>query len=248
MEGVRAVAEARRAGADIRFAVCSPRLRSTSHGDVLIEDLGTVTEVVWVADDELADLSDTRATQGVMAVCAEPHWTLQDVMSRREGGLLLLDGIQDPGNVGTLVRTGAGFGVGGVIALEGTVDPWSSKVVRASAGVVFQGPLVRANWIAVQSLLNEHEVPLFLADPSGVDARTVSSAAGWALALGNEGAGGSPAIRSSAGTVLRVPMAGDLDSLNVAVAGAILLYILKTTGRPGSDRQGDPTVHSGRVD
>jgi len=248
VEGVRAVAEARRAGANVRFAVCSPRLRSTLHGDALVEDLGAVTELLWVADEELASLSDMHVTQGIMAVCTEPHWTLQDVMSRKEEGVLLLDGVQDPGNVGTLVRTGVGFGVGGVVALEGTVDLWSTKVVRASAGAVFQGPMVRASWDAVESVLKDHEVPLFLADPSGVDARTVSAAEGWALVLGNEGAGGSPAIRSSAGTVLRVPMAGDLDCLNVAVAGAILLYILKTNGRSGRDRGGDPTVLSRRVD
>ena len=100
VEGVRAVAEASRAAVDVRFAVCSPRLRSTPHGDALIEDLGAATEVLWVTDKELASLSDTRATQGVMAVCTEPRWTLNDVLSGREGGVPLLDGIQDPGNVG----------------------------------------------------------------------------------------------------------------------------------------------------
>ena len=237
VEGVRAVAEAMRAEAEVRFALCSPRVRSTGDGEHLVTALSEVTSVQWVSDQELSEVSATQTPQGVLAVCPEPSWAVGDVAKRAGEGVVLLDGIQDPGNVGTLVRTACGFAVGGIIVLEGTADPWGSKAVRAAAGAVFHAPVVQATWTATERALADFGIPLFLADPSGVDAGTASVRPPWALALGNEGAGSRAALRTAARAVLRIPMAGPGGSLNVAVAGAILMYILKR----GAGAITDPT-------
>jgi len=132
--------------------------------------------------------------------------------------------IQDPGNLGTLVRTGRAFDLTGVIALDGTVDPWNARAVRASAGSVFRIPVVRAPWAEVAAWAAGTRV--IVADAAGQDAANLSVEPPWMLVVGNEGAGVRAEIREAANAWAAVPMAGAADSLNAAVAGAIVLYAL----------------------
>lgn len=122
VEGVRAVTEALDAGASARFAVTSPRLRQTGGGSALaIRLAATDLELHTVDDAELGALADTERPQGILLVFSEPTASLDLV----EAGvrLLVLDGVQDPGNTGTLLRASVAFGLDAVIALEGTADP-----------------------------------------------------------------------------------------------------------------------------
>ena len=239
VEGVRASAEALAAGADIRFVVRSPRLLDTEAGRTLASALTgrelqtdgvDVTELtdVELADAELAELSDTEQPQGVLCVCSEPSLDLAQLRIGTPATVLLLDGLQDPGNLGTLIRAARAFGVDAVIVLDGSVDPWNPKAVRAAAGASFRTQITRAVWAEARLWMEEQSIEILAADPSGDDVRSFQTAGSWALAVGNEGAGLRPDIVAASTKRFAIPMPGNAESLNAGVAGSILLYSLLT--------------------
>jgi len=239
VEGIRGSQEFLRAtlSLKIRFALVSSRLDELQGGVSLragLVDSGIPMEDL--PDQELRDLSATENPQGVILVVDEPDaqasaW--EEIPSPR---LLILDGIQDPGNVGTLIRGARGFGLDGVIALDGTADPWSPKAVRAGAGAMAHTPVVRVDWKGALGWIQGWKVPILVSEAEGEDIRGVRINGGWALVVGNEGAGVRPEIREEARRLLAIPMAAGVDSLNVAAAGAILLYAL---GGNSADRGED---------
>ena len=244
-EGPRVAQEALAAGADIAFALCSPRLLRVSRGrglEAALREAGV--EVCGVSDRKLASLADTASPQGVLLVCHEPVRALVDgAFDAPEVGVerssaperfLVLEGLQDPGNVGTLVRAAAAFALNAVLALEGTVDPFGPKAVRAAAGSTFKIPVVRANWAEVEPWLERRGVPILVADAGGVDVEALDPGPGWALVVGGEGAGVRGQIRRSAARLTGLLMPGGTESLNAAVAGAILLYALTNDSRRGA--------------
>lgn len=228
VEGVRAVEEALDAGVDVDFAVVSPRLRGSHAGAVLADRLAAY-DVVEVDEAVIGRLSDTETDQGVLLVCREPQAGLDTVA--RGGRCLVLDGVQDPGNAGTLVRAAVAFALDAVVSLDGTVDPWSPKPVRASAGTVFRVPVVRASAEDALARLREVEIPLYVADTGGEDVDVHPRMESFAIALGNEGRGVRELLSERAEGALSVPMPGGAESLNVAMAGAILLHSLTRRGR-----------------
>lgn len=223
VEGVRAVSEALEAGVDADFAVTSPRLHATKAGARLAERLEG-RDVVRVEDSELEHLSDTDRPQGVLLVCEEPEAGLDRVV--RGGRYLVLDHVQDPGNAGTLVRAAVAFGLAAVVCLDGTVDPWGPKTVRSSAGMIFRIPVVRADAQEAAARLTTEGVPLFVADAEGGDVGGHGRVPSFALVVGNEGAGVRPELLERADERLSVGMPGPAESLNVAMAGSILLHVL----------------------
>lgn len=226
VEGVRSADEALRSGAVIRWAACSPRLRTTDQGVELVRALeASDTEVGWITDDELDGLSDTEASQGALLVAVEPRYKVSQFVTPT-ARVLLVDGVQDPGNLGTLIRVAAGFGLEGVVALEGTVDPWSAKAVRASAGTAFRLPVAQRSWHVVRSRIKETSIPLIVADARGQDVSGAPVGTGWALAVGSEAHGVRADLTTEATVSVAVPMPGGTESLNVGVAGAILVYAL----------------------
>jgi TrmH family RNA methyltransferase len=229
-EGIRAVGEALGAGAQPEFAVVSPRLETLAWGADLLGRLRScVAEVERVGDGELEAMADTERPQGVLVVFRQPRW---DGASLLAGGrYLVLDAVQDPGNVGTLVRASTAFGMDGVVALDGTADPWGPKAVRASAGTVFRTPVHQAGTDRTVELLADAGIPVLVAEASGTDVAALPFQPTWALAVGNEGAGVREALRSVARRSVRIPMPGPAESLNAGVAGAILLYALTREAR-----------------
>ena len=223
VEGVRGVCEALAAGISVQFVVTSPRLEATEEGRALARRLET-HDLVSVDDGEFARLSDTESHQGVLLVCDEPRAQLGSI--EPSGWYLVLDGIQDPGNAGTLIRAAVAFGIDAVLALDGTVDPWSPKSVRSSAGMILRIPVVRASAADVIARLSEVRVPLLVADARGEDVEGRRHDHGFALVVGNEGAGVREEIAARADGTVAVRMPGPAESLNVAMAGAILLYDL----------------------
>ena len=226
MEGVRSTAEALESGVPVRFAVCSPTASRSSAGAAVLGSLDARgIRPDWVGEREMASCSATQAPQGILLVCEEPSLALDGLQVAPDTRLLVTDGIQDPGNLGTLVRTARAFALDAVIALDGTADPWNPRVVRASAGSVFHVPVVRARWSEV--LAWAAGVQVIVADAAGQDAATLGVRPPWMLVVGNEGAGVRDEIREAASARAAVPMRGAADSLNAAVAGAIVLYALE---------------------
>ncbi|RMH14891.1 MAG: RNA methyltransferase [Gemmatimonadetes bacterium] len=169
-------------------------------------------------------MAATDTPQGVLAVVDEPAASWE--VLRAAEGVLVLDAVQDPGNVGTLARTAVGLGLGGVVVLDGTADPWGPKAVRASAGAMFHAPPVRAGADDLASWSEREGVALLAGAASGTDVARCEAPAAWALVLGNEGAGVRPELAQHVRAVA-VPLGGRFESLNVAQAGAILMYALK---------------------
>ncbi len=240
VEGIRGCREMLRATQPlkVRFALVSVSLRESQEGrDLLSSLVAAPFPVEELSQAEFETVSHVERPQGAMLVVSEPG----DPLTRMEGGpagrILLLDGVQDPGNAGTLIRAARAFGLDGVLALDGTVDPWSPKVVRSAAGSMAHIPVARLTWPEAAGWLEERGVFLLVADPSGEDVRGFLPRAPWALAVGNEGAGSRPALREKAGRVLAIPMAPGVDSLNAGMAGAILLFTLG--GQPCRDAGGE---------
>ncbi len=228
-EGIRCAREFVESGlvVDIRFALVSPRLEALEGGEELLGRMeASSVPLERVEDAELDHLSDTETPQGILLVVKEPVVEQASLEGMDQPRLLLLDGIQDPGNVGTLVRGARAFGLDGVVVLDGTADPWSPRAVRASVGALAHIPLVQGNVTRILPWLETLGVPLLAAETGGRDVREIRPPGGWVLALGNEGAGTRARVREAAQEVLSIAMAPGADSLNVAVAGSILLFVL----------------------
>jgi TrmH family RNA methyltransferase len=164
---------------------------------------------------ELLDaLSDTKTSQGVLGLFHRPRNA--DVFARREALVVALDSVQDPGNVGTIVRLAAAFDASGVALLPGCADPFSPKAIRASVGAILSVPVAR---VTHEELLGAAR-PLLYADGAG---EAVPPARNAVLVFGSEGSGVSEVIRSQ-GRAIAVATSGRVESLNVAASAAILLW------------------------
>lgn len=225
-EGVRLVEALLDAGIDPRLVVASPTLEDTERGRRLAARLAGVAALRRVDDRELAELAATESPQGVLAVAPIPRWELEGIRIAGPATALVLDGVQDPGNFGTLVRTADAFGAAFVAVLPGTVDPWNPKSVRAAAGAAFRIPIVQPGWEALLEWLHVHGFALYGAAAEGRPVDDVVLPQRAALVVGNEGAGLGSEVRAAVDDLLAVPIRPAAESLNVAVAAAVLLYVM----------------------
>ena len=224
-EGVRLVEEALAANVPVQAALVAPALEGTPRGAALAAALrGRVEQIENLTDRALAKLAATEHPQGVIAIIEPPQWKLEDIAVDRTSVLLLLDAVQDPGNVGTMIRTAWALGAAGVIALPGTAELTNPKVLRATMGAAFRlravpvEPAPALDWFARQG------VELWAAAADGVPLHTLKREGPIALAVGNEGAGVGQAVSTAARRRVAVPQRAEAESLNVAVAAGILLY------------------------
>lgn len=224
-EGVRLVKEALSAGVTFRGVVVSPTLGESARGADLIGDLAThAVPVEEISDRVLVELADTDTPQGILAVIEPRRWTLADVRVERGRPVLVLDGVQDPGNVGTLLRTAFALGAGGAILLKGTADSANPKVLRAAAGATFRLPSPPANESDLVGWLDRERVTLWVAAAEGTAIRRLIPPDRLAVAVGNEGAGVRETVRALARERVAIPLARGAESLNVAVAAGIILH------------------------
>ncbi len=226
-EGVRLVEEALAANVPIRGAVVSPGLEATPRGAALKTSLAAcAVRIEPVSDRELDELAETEHPQGIVAVIEPRRWLLGDIAARAGAPVVVLDGVQDPGNVGTILRTVLGLGGAGVIALPGTAELTNPKVVRGSMGALFRLPAAPATIADFMAWAGASGVALWASDAGAppVSRRDTASAMPIAVILGNEGAGVSDALLAAAARRVAIPLAPGAESLNVAVAAGILLY------------------------
>jgi TrmH family RNA methyltransferase len=225
-EGVRLVEEAVAAGVPIRGAAVSPHLEASARGRALPAALERATTVTGLDDRALAELADTEHPQGVIAVVDPPTWSWEHLTTVPRAVVVALDGVQDPGNVGTILRTAHGLGAAGVIALKGSAELHNPKVMRASMGALFRLPAFSATDERLVEWAGAERVDLWVADAGGTPVETARtpSRPPVCLVLGNEGAGVNPALAARARLRVGIPLVSDTESLNVAVAAGILLY------------------------
>jgi TrmH family RNA methyltransferase len=186
------------------------------------------TEILLLPKSLLDAALATETPQPVAALVEPPDWTwahLVGVHANSAPLLLLLAGLQDPGNLGTILRSAEAFGADGVVALPGTVSAWNSKAVRASAGSVFRVPLLSVSADECFTRLREAGVKIFATTVRAAQpAHRVDLVAPVALLIGNEGNGVPEALAARAAGAITIPCPGPVESLNAAVAASILLY------------------------
>jgi len=224
-EGVRLVEEALAAGIPIDAAVTSPALEGSERGRALkARLLAAGVPQVAVDDAELERLATTEQSQGVVAVIALPAATLEGLRVGPRSVLAVLDGLQDPGNVGTIVRTALAFGVSAVIALPGTAELANPKTLRSAMGAAFRLPFVATDEARAAAWLSQRGIAVATASADGRPFDPAALPRPLALVLGNEGAGARSTLAVAAAHRVAIPLAAGVESLNVAVAAGILLH------------------------
>ena len=227
-EGARSVEELLRSPLAVRGILATPQFLESARGAELAATIsGRGIQLEQVNEDELASAADTNTPQGLLAVAETPE---QESLVRELGSsarIVVLDGIQDPGNAGTIMRTAAALGAPAVVALPGTVDLWNPKVVRGAMGAHFQNPPAQATHEELFALLESQSIALWGAAADGDSVRGRKAPERMAVAFGNEGAGLSPAVRARCDALVSIPIEPGVESLNVAIAAGIILHELR---------------------
>ena len=224
LETVRLIEDALASGVPIRTVLVKAGAQAKLTR--LLEELPEVTTVYEVAPRIFETLVTTETGQGILGLAAEPRWQEEDLFpSRRPPLILVLAGLQDPGNLGTLLRAAEAFGATGVLLTQGTVSPYNAKAIRATAGALFRLPVLRGLSVAtILALLRRRKVKLLTSVVAAGTSLTKANLTGpLAVVFGSEGAGVPPEFRA-AGEPLTILLAPAVESLNVAAAAAVILY------------------------
>ena len=214
-DGPKLLAEALKWGAAVTTVVAE---EGTS-----LPELPSAVRRVEVPADLLRSLSTTETPQGVLFLCRTPDLALPERLTG--GRYMVLDGVQDPGNLGTVWRTADAFGADGLVLVHSCADPWSPKTVRATMGACFRLPVWEADLHTLQARLDEGGVPLYATalreDTEDLRAHDLRRCA---VVIGSEGRGVSEETLALCGKTLKIPMRTRCESLNAAVAAAVVLW------------------------
>ena len=179
-----------------------------------------------VSEEVLAKMSDTQTPQGILCLVKWPQYQLEELLLRRDGVFVVLEDLQDPGNLGTIIRTGEGAGIAGVIMTRETVDIFNPKTIRATMGSIYRVPFVYVQDIAeAVAKLKTAGITVYAAHLKGeqyYDAFDYTG--GSAFLIGNEGNGLKEQTANLADTYVKIPMAGQVESLNAAIATTLFMY------------------------
>ena len=189
------------------------------------EQLAAFSQTVWVSEDILLDLADSQTPQGIVAVVQKEEVEQTDFS---QGKFLFLEDVQDPGNVGTIIRTADAAGFTGVIVSDKSADIYSLKTLRSMQGSHFHLPIYRMSSQALLKETKEAGIPVLATTLSkdSVDYRELPPIENFVLVMGNEGQGISPLMAENADQLVHISMKGKAESLNVAVAAGILIFHL----------------------
>ncbi|HEY4532077.1 MAG TPA: RNA methyltransferase [Kurthia sp.] len=182
--------------------------------------------MIEVTDAIAAELAETEHTQGIFAHCKQPEFEVKPTWKK----LLLVDAVQDPGNIGTMIRTADAAGIDAVILGKGSADPFNPKTIRSTQGSIFHIPVLRGDLGEWVEKLKEQEVPVYgtALDATSVVYNQVEKGPKFALIMGNEGSGISKELLAQTTQNVIIPIMGGAESLNVAVATGIVLYHFAT--------------------
>lgn len=225
LEGVRLVAEALHCGWPVEMLIYTPAVNGRAM--TLVDSARERgIQLLPVAEKLLAELADTSTPQGVLAVVQKPGYTLERILAREPSLVVLVDGVQDPGNLGTIIRSADAAGADGVILFPGTVDLYNPKTIRATMGSLFHLPVTTVrDGQEVLARLSTAGLQLVAGTPGAtIPLPRLDLTRPTVLVVGNEGAGLSSLLLSAAGHLVGIPMPGRAESLNVAAAASIMLY------------------------
>ena len=247
IEGFHLVEEAIKHNAEIEMILYSDKADQTQLEGIqksLMKNAGNLPasiEMIAITESILTTLSQTPAPQGIIAILKQPEQSLSEVIdnagidtalstlanSRALPHLLLLDNVQDPGNVGTMIRTAEAAGFKGIILGDGSADLFNDKTIRATQGALFQLPIIKVNLEALLPALHDAGYESWVTTLEEATFYTaLPKPQKCALIMGNEGQGVDPKLQKLASTKVKIPMLGQSESLNVGVAAGILIYHL----------------------
>ncbi|PZM80632.1 MAG: hypothetical protein DKT66_15355 [Candidatus Melainabacteria bacterium] len=231
LEGAKLLQEAFSNGIEIEDIIVSNTYLQNGMGGMPNLE---IDEIVVVEDSLFSQLATTETPQGILATAHIKRYELADVLSKQDAFIIVADTVQDPGNLGTIVRAGLAFGATAVVLTKGTVDPYSPKVVRSAMGALFALPVVAdVHFDEVIEQLKAHQITSFAMDQNAEENLwTADFPERLALLLGNEGNGLADEDMGKADRIIAIPISERSESLNVAVAAGVALGFISSKRGP----------------
>ncbi|MFA5576265.1 MAG: RNA methyltransferase [Tissierellaceae bacterium] len=226
IEGIKVVAEALEQGYPIRNIIYTDQLLAVKDGEELFKKIQDLPNTIYVADKVFKEISDTENPQGLLAIAEMKNLKIEEIKMGGLPFLIYLNRLQDPGNMGTIIRTADAFKADGIIIGQGSVDPYNPKVVRATMGSIFRLPIIyepqdyedlehlKARGLHIYSSSLEGSRPIYHIDFQR----------GFVLVIGNESNGIDEKIAAMSHSLIKVPMPGGAESLNAGIAASIIMY------------------------
>jgi RNA methyltransferase, TrmH family len=226
VEGLRLIEEVFEARLSIEALIYTQSFAEDERGSALLSHVARRRCRGAVVPQRIMDaICDVESPQGAVALVVQPHFDLKDLFAA-EGPVVLLEGLQDPGNVGTIVRSAEAASAAGVATTAGTAEPYGAKALRASMGSAFRLPIARR--VTVEEAIGEaraRKIPVLASAANGSIAYSKGDLREpFLLLVGNEGAGLSPEALAAADSTVSIPLAQPVESLNAAIAAAIILF------------------------
>lgn len=226
VEGIKIVEECIDNNYPLSNIIFSQELCNIRGGEGLWNKIKDYDQLIKVSDKLYREISDMESPQGIMAIARFKMDSIDEIYSKDSPFLLLLDQVQDPGNMGTIIRTADAFGIDGIVVTEGCVDIYNPKVVRATMGSIFRVPIYHTlEGDKIIEELKKKNLKIYSTSLKGdrfiqdVDFNRPSL-----LIIGNESKGVSPSLEALADSLIKIPMVGEAESLNAAIASSIIMY------------------------
>jgi len=222
VEGIKMVEEA----PDDRIVKVYVSESFTHSNEEAVNKISAEYEVV--SDNVFSQISDTKTPQGILAIVKMLDYSIEDLINEMPL-IAIIENLQDPGNLGTIIRTGEGAGISGVLMSSNTVDIYNPKTIRSTMGSIFRVPFVYENdFINAIDFIRNRNITIYAAHLDGKNSYTAEKyCSPTAFLIGNESAGLTDEIAKKADTLIRIPMSGKVESLNAAIATTVLLYEAK---------------------
>lgn len=225
LEGIKIIHEAIVEGIELKYILYTNSLLSNPEGEQLLKSIKDTGSIIRVTESVFREISDTETPQGIIGIARFYQRNLEDIGKLDRPSLLFLDAIQDPGNMGTIIRTGDAFHMDGIILGEGCVDPYNPKVVRSTMGSIFRTPIYICNdTLGSLKKIKDMGIKILATSLDGELLYNKSLKDGFLGIIGNESKGVSPEIISIAEEKVKIPMPGRAESLNAGVAASIIMY------------------------
>jgi len=222
-EGMHLLEEAIRSGLRLATVFCGES--ATERVQKLLPQMSSHTELLLLPDDTFSSAVPTEKPQGLAALVKVKSFTFEDALSPGPALVVISAGLQDPGNLGTMVRSAEAFGATGLLLGERTVSPWNWKALRASAGSMFRVPAVRVELASALEKVRERGVRvLATSSRTGDLISRVDLRGPVALLVGNEGSGVPKDLLAKADEVVAIPQSSRVESLNAGIAASVILY------------------------
>ena len=227
VEGIRGVEDCIKSGIRVEYLVYSDMLLSTNGGQQLLEEISYKDyKIYYISDKLFKEVSDTEKPQGILAVVKLHLKNIKEALLEKNNFLVLLDRIQDPGNLGTIIRTADAFGANGVIVTEGCVDVFNPKTIRSTMGSIFHVPIIYYGCIkeAIRDLKAYNIKIITTSLAAKKYSYEIDFNTSFSLVIGNEASGVSEEVIEASDSLIKIPMTGQAESLNAAIASSVIMY------------------------